>query len=266
MCFFHQTVNPARRFGLCICCAFSRWKQSYSFLKLHVICWLYTRALKYILIVLGTYSESKGVKYISTSTLLADHGKIRSSAKPKFVAKYGALTICTEISAENFFQMVLVFSSAPITGTGLSCTIYKIQVKFRFLSRWSLALVIQTNGTENFGRFGENGKVIRRKVLLFLRKISTGMNRSIWILPGISGFSIQMVSAHGLHHTWEHSHFACFLFFVLLFIFLPLLSFFRSKIIYAYHKRDWSRQKLKLWGLYAGKELFAVLYLFYLYF
>ena len=28
-----------------------------------------------------------------------------------------------------------------------------------------------------------------RKVLLFFRKTSTGMNRSIWILPGISGFS-----------------------------------------------------------------------------
>ena len=36
--------------------------------------------------------------------------------------------------------------------------------------------------------------VIPRKVLLFFRKISTGMNRSIWILPGISGFTIQMVS------------------------------------------------------------------------
>ena len=34
-----------------------------------------------------------------------------------------------------------------------------------------------------------------RKVLLFSRKISTGMNRSISILPGIFGFSIQMLSA-----------------------------------------------------------------------
>ena len=69
---------------------------------------------------------------------------------------------------------------APKTGTGLSCTIYKIPVIFRFLSTCSLALVIQTNGTENFGRFGKNGKkVIPRKVLLFFRKISTGMNRSI---------------------------------------------------------------------------------------
>ena len=60
---------------------------------------------------------------------------------------------------------------------------------FLFLSTWSLGLVIQTNGTENFGRFGKNGKkVILWKVLLFSRKISTRMNRSIWILPGISGF------------------------------------------------------------------------------
>ena len=72
---------------------------------------------------------------------------------------------------------------------------------FHFLSTWSLALVIQTNGTENFSRFGKKGKkVIPRKVLLFLRIISTRMNRSIWILPGISGFSIQMVSTH--RHDW----------------------------------------------------------------
>ena len=72
----------------------------------------------------------------------------------------------------------------------------KYQKIFRFLSTWSRALAIQTNGTENFGRFGKNGKkVIPRKVLLFFRKISTGMNQSIWILPGIFGFSIQMVSA-----------------------------------------------------------------------
>ena len=39
---------------------------------------------------------------------------------------------------------------------------------FRFLSTWSLALVIQATITENFGRFGKNGKkVILRKVLLF---------------------------------------------------------------------------------------------------
>ena len=41
-------------------------------------------------------------------------------------------------------------------------------------SGWSLALVIQTNGTENFGRFGKNGKkVIPRKVFTFFRKIWT---------------------------------------------------------------------------------------------
>ena len=42
-------------------------------------------------------------------------------------------------------------------------------------------------GTENFSRFGKNEKmVVPNKVLLFSRKMSTGMNRSIWILsPGI---------------------------------------------------------------------------------
>ena len=37
---------------------------------------------------------------------------------------------------------------------------------FHFLSTWSLTLVIQTNGTENFGRFGKNGK----KVLGYLER------------------------------------------------------------------------------------------------
>ena len=43
--------------------------------------------------------------------------------------------------------------------------------------------------------------------MLFLRKISTGMNHSIWILPGISGFSIQMVTTPGLpagKFAWTH--------------------------------------------------------------
>ena len=42
------------------------------------------------------------------------------------------------------------------------------------------ALIIHTNGTENFGRSGESGKkVIPRKVLPFLQKYSTGMNGAI---------------------------------------------------------------------------------------
>ena len=93
----------------------------------------------------------------------------------------------------------MVFFGPPKTGTGLSCTIYKILVNFCFLSTGSLALAIQTNGTENFGHFGKNRKkVIPQKVLLIFHKISTGMNRSIWILPRIPGFSIQMVSVQTL--------------------------------------------------------------------
>ena len=57
---------------------------------------------------------------------------------------------------------------APKTGTGLSCTIYKMPVNFSLsLDMKPGPIVIQTNGIENFGRFGKNGKkVIRRKVLL----------------------------------------------------------------------------------------------------
>ena len=76
-----------------------------------------------------------------------------------------------------------------------------LSISFCFLWTRSLALGIQRNGTENFGRFGKKGKkVIPRKVLLFFRKISTGMSRSIWILPRIFGFSIQMYAtcSHGV--------------------------------------------------------------------
>ena len=41
----------------------------------------------------------------------------------------GALTLSMEISVKNFRQMVLVFFLSPKTGTGLSCTIYKVPVK-----------------------------------------------------------------------------------------------------------------------------------------
>ena len=46
------------------------------------------------------------------------------------VRHYRALTICTEIPVKDFRQVVLVFFLASKTGTGLSCTIYKIPVNF----------------------------------------------------------------------------------------------------------------------------------------
>ena len=64
--------------------------------------------------------------------------------------------------------MVLVFFLAPKTGTGLSCTIYKIPVNFSLSLDLKPALVIQTNGTKNFRLFDKNRKKVRpRKVLLF---------------------------------------------------------------------------------------------------
>ena len=44
---------------------------------------------------------------------------------------------------------------------------------------------------------------IPRKVLPFFRKLSTGMNRSIWIRPGITENSIQMVSAPGVFSIYK---------------------------------------------------------------
>ena len=49
-----------------------------------------------------------------------------------------------------------------------------------------------------------------RKVLLFFRQISTGMNRSIWILPEISGFSVQMVSVGCFHLVFSITRFYVF--------------------------------------------------------
>ena len=96
------------------------------------------------------------------------------------------------------------------TGTGLSCTIYKIT---KILVNFSLSLDLKP-GTGNpnkwyrqFRSFRKNGeKVITRKISLFFQKISTGMNRPIRILPRISGFSMQMLSALNnrffVHYKW----------------------------------------------------------------
>ena len=60
---------------------------------------------------------------------------------------------------------------------------------FCLLSTWSLALVIQTNGTENFGRFGKNGKkVIPRNLLLFSGKFPPGWTVPFEFSPELLGF------------------------------------------------------------------------------
>ena len=69
----------------------------------------------------------------------------------------------------------------------------KYQQIFRFLLSGILVPVIQSNGTENFDRSAKSGKkVILRKVSPFFHRDAS---RSIWSLPGITGFSVQMVSA-----------------------------------------------------------------------
>ena len=69
----------------------------------------------------------------------------------------------------------------------------KYQQIFRFLLSGILVPVIQSDGTENFDRSAKSGKkVILRKVSPFFHRDAS---RSIWSLPGITGFSVQMVSA-----------------------------------------------------------------------
>ena len=90
---------------------------------------------------------------------------------------------------------------APKTGTGLSCSIYKIPVNF------SLSLdmkPVSSNPDKWYRKFRsfrqKREKVIPRKVLLFfLGKFPPGL------LPGISGFSIQTVSAVPLPTGMEYA-------------------------------------------------------------
>ena len=69
----------------------------------------------------------------------------------------------------------------------------KYQQIFRFLLSGILVPVIQSNGTENFDRSAKSGKkVIPRKVSPFFHRDAS---RSMWSLPRITWFSVQMVSA-----------------------------------------------------------------------
>ena len=95
------------------------------------------------------------------------------------IMKFKALTICKEILVENFRQMVLVFFFGTKNRNGIE--LYHLQNSVKL----SVSLDMKP-GTSNPNKwyrkfcFGKNEKkVIPRKVLLFFRKISTGMNRSI---------------------------------------------------------------------------------------
>ena len=95
------------------------------------------------------------------------------------IMKFKALTICKEILVENFRQMVLVFFFGTKNRNGIE--LYHLQNSVKL----SVSLDMKP-GASNPNKwyrkfcFGKNEKkVIPRKVLLFFRKISTGMNRSI---------------------------------------------------------------------------------------
>ena len=69
--------------------------------------------------------------------------------------------------------------------------LYHLQnpVNFFAFSTWSLALVIGTNGTENYGRFGKNGKTEKylQRYYFFLENFHR-MNRYIRNFSEFSGF------------------------------------------------------------------------------
>ena len=89
-----------------------------------------------------------------------------------------------------------IFFLAPKTGTGLSCTIYKIPVNF------SLSLDVKP-GTSNPNKWYRKFRSFRQKrengntskgVTLFPENFHRDETFH-WIFPGISGFSIQIVKA-----------------------------------------------------------------------
>ena len=103
------------------------------------------------------------------------------------------LDICTEIIYHlygNFGEFL-----APKTGTDWVVSFTKSGNFFCFLE--------MKPGTSNpnkwYGRFGKNGKKEKylQRYYFFSGKFPSD-GSSIWIFPGISGFSIQMVSAHYL--------------------------------------------------------------------
>ena len=109
-----------------------------------------------------------------------------------------AFTICKEISGENFPSHGTRIFLEQKTGTGLNCA-------------WIVLELTSGTGNPNncyrkFRSFRwqrKKGNTSKGMVLLFFRKKSTTMNRSIWILPGIFWFSIQMVSAQGFINTTD---------------------------------------------------------------
>ena len=124
--------------------------------------------------------------------------------------KAGALTICTEIAGKNFHQMVLVFFWHRKQDRDWVVPFTNYRYIFHFLSTWSLALVMQTTGTENFGRFGKNGKkVIPRKVLPFFRKISTRVNLNSsrnFLVFHTNGKRSRKNTARFLFREWTQQH------------------------------------------------------------
>ena len=74
----------------------------------------------------------------------------------------GALTICTEISVNMFLQIEVVFFRTE-NRNGINFYHLQNTAKFFAFSKeeaYLALLIIHTNGTENFGRFGKSGKKV----------------------------------------------------------------------------------------------------------
>ena len=100
---------------------------------------------------------------------------------------------------KHFRQMVLLFLFGTENRNRIELYHLQNPVNFFAFSTWSLALVIGTNGTENYGRFGKNGKTEKylQRYYFFSGKFPSDESLHSKFL-GISGFSIQIVSAHYL--------------------------------------------------------------------
>ena len=138
------------------------------------------------------------------------------------------LTIFKEISVKNFWQMVLDFK----TFLKEECVRVVPFAKYQITVGPGLKQMMHLPPQGEVWLHWLTGQMIQKILIIsvkmekgstskgvaFIRKTYIEMNHFIWILPGITGFSIQMVSAQGLF-SLHNSH---MLMFRIIFIFLVI--------------------------------------------
>ena len=112
-------------------------------------------------------------------------------------SSYGALTIWTEFPAEYFGQMELYYSSSRKWSDWAVLPRHILHFFSEMLQQGAWHQVIDKwYGNSRKFRLNREKSNSSEGITFFPKKF-TGMNCIIWIHTGITGFSMQMVSAHG---------------------------------------------------------------------